>query len=369
MMRNRRSSTWFVVGLGILVGRSAIAQVASPAPTEGVVTMQETPDVYVIQPGDTLWDISRRFLGNPDYWPKLWSINDYITNPHWIYPGNKVVFRMGTLVEPPQVQLEAPTTTPSRQGYVAQTVQYTEEVEAECGPLKRFNTEAGAETFLAPGFVAPKADVQVYGTVAHARTSQTWLAERDRVYLKLNDPDEFNCGDVVLIFRRQQKNIRDPNQHRTQFGDLYRIVGEAKITHRYGDYDEAIVTTSYSEIYRGDLVGPVMPTAVEVEVKPPKGELTGTIVARLTEEATLPAVRETVFINRGRADGVRVGSSFYVIEHRDKHDNLDKSDPDLPPTIIGRIVVVRVDEYSSTAVVTDAAEPINVGDELAMSLK
>ena len=28
------------------------------------------PDTYTIKPGDTLWDLSGRFLNNPWYWPK-----------------------------------------------------------------------------------------------------------------------------------------------------------------------------------------------------------------------------------------------------------------------------------------------------------
>src|SRR3990170_8501697 len=45
---------------------------------------------YTIKQGDTLWDISSRFLKNPFLWPKLWQRNSYITNPHWIYPGNPI---------------------------------------------------------------------------------------------------------------------------------------------------------------------------------------------------------------------------------------------------------------------------------------
>src|ERR1035437_9153443 len=45
-----------------------------------------------VEKGDTLWDLSQKFLGSPWYWPKVWSYNPEIANPHWIYPGNEVRF-------------------------------------------------------------------------------------------------------------------------------------------------------------------------------------------------------------------------------------------------------------------------------------
>ena len=51
---------------------------------------KETEGVYTIKKGDTLWDISAKFLKDPFLWPKLWERNPYITNPHWIYPGNPI---------------------------------------------------------------------------------------------------------------------------------------------------------------------------------------------------------------------------------------------------------------------------------------
>lgn len=321
------------------------------------------PDYYTVQTGDTLWEISSAFLGNAFYWPRLWSINDYITNPHWIYPGNRIVFRMGTLLDPPSVELE---TMSAGGGYVDAQSDYSTS-DAECGPNVRFNQTRDARTYIAPGFLAQKDDLEVYGTVPKARGLQSMLSERDLIYLKVDDPDAFQCGDVVTVFRRVSKKVRHP-ETKEKYGSLYRIVAEAKIVHQEGKYVSAVLRQSWSEVERGDLVGPMLPVAVQIEVAEPKGDVVATLVARTNEESFSMAPGETVFIDRGREDGVRVGSSFYIYERRDEMLDIKREDDKLPLSVIGRLVVVRVDERTSTAVITDADRSLTVGNHLTQKL-
>lgn len=322
-----------------------------------------SPDYYTVQAGDTLWDISRTFLGNPEYWPRLWSINDYITNPHWIYPGNRIAFRLGTDFEPPSIELEAQKADP----FQPESLSF-EYPESQCGPDVRFTSTIDSTRYAATGFLAEEDDVEVSGEVYKARSGHYWLAEGNLIYLKMEDPEAYDCGDVLTVFRRSEKKVRDPHKKSTRYGAAWQVVGEARVVHRVDDMIAAVVRTSYKEIERGDKVGPLMPVQVELEVKAPQGELAGHIVGRPTHENVLVTTGETVFLNVGRADGARVGDSFHVVVQRDDALDLEEDDESLPESVTGRVVVVRVDEYTSTAVITEASRPIDEGDRVVQKV-
>jgi hypothetical protein len=325
-------------------------------------SVEEMNNIYVVQPGDTLWSLSAAVLGDPESWPELWSINDYITNPHWIYPGNEVVFTLGTLLEPPKIDLE----TTERRGFQPTEVRI-ETTDVNCGPDVRFDFPQNTGIFTVPGFISDPEELFTVGKVSRARKNKVFLVEDDLVYLELDNPEDFSCQekDVLTIFRRVKKRVPKADGWFSTYGSLYEIVGEIDVVHHYKNYVVGKIRSSYSEVQRGDFVSPYVPVIVQMEVAVPKGDLDGRIIEKLAQSKHLSTTRDTVFINRGSIDGVIEGQTFYVISQRDEF--IDKEDnKDMPPSVVGRILVVRVEDDHSVAVITDASRLLEIGDQISM---
>ncbi len=347
--------------LSLIAGLSQQAQAQDVLRITGLSPEQSAslPDQYIIQPGDTLWDVSSKFFGNSENWPKLWSINEQITNPHWIYPGNVIVFVPGTDIDPPDMSLQ-PGDLAVHEGYITPTV-YFEEGELECGPDLHFTEPLASAQYRAPGILEDGRKADILGKVYKARSAAFAQGEHDLVYLQLDDPGYADCGDVVSILRRKARKVKHP-EGGARYGALYEVAGEARILFIQDDIATAVLRRTYTEVVRGDLVTVRVPIHVELEVGVPHGSLEGVIVARLHQlETNTASTQEVVFLDRGRADGVRVGDSFFVVEHRDGYVDYKKEDTKLPPSVVARIVVVRVDEGSSTAVVVQANRVVDVG--------
>src|SRR5712691_6665898 len=61
-------------------------------------SIPEGASYHIIEKGDTLWDLAKRFLHNAYLWPQIWDANRYIKDAHWIYPGDPVIIPSVALV-------------------------------------------------------------------------------------------------------------------------------------------------------------------------------------------------------------------------------------------------------------------------------
>lgn len=74
----------------LMMGLCALSLALASGWTQAADLRPDHPESYIVQKGDTLWDISGRFLSKPWQWPEIWHANPQIQNPHLIYPGDQL---------------------------------------------------------------------------------------------------------------------------------------------------------------------------------------------------------------------------------------------------------------------------------------
>ncbi|HET9752660.1 MAG TPA: LysM domain-containing protein, partial [Myxococcales bacterium] len=182
------------------------------------------PDEYTIQKGDTLWDLSQKFLNNPWYWPKIWSLNPGIENPHWIYPGNKlhIVPGEGGPQAPAQVQEEQPgvdaeaRNAPEEQAGASPDVSVSPPSSPDLDVVRRNSREgnsalravsaSGKLAFTPPpavsarsgGLITPE-ELKSSGTLEASFEEKELLATYDTAYARFKGEAAVKAGDKLLV--------------------------------------------------------------------------------------------------------------------------------------------------------------------------
>lgn len=344
-----------------------------------------SPDEYTIQKGDTLWDISARFFDKPEYWPKLWSYNQYITNPHFIYPNNKVVFKPGSLTEPPSAEVVSPKPveplaageTPAAPGEVAAAP--TAPGETPAAPAgteapapgtaavpqgETAGAVAGTPSVVNSPMVTLREDAYItparenyLGTIVGSYAETFDLSEFDQVYLKLRDNGNAQVGDLFTVFREEKKV--------GGLGYLNRVVGVVEVKEINDRQITAQVRRSFYPLERGDKVREYYNAIHEVKIQEASNPVQGKIVERLSSETYDIGSGDVVYIDRGAHDGVEPGYEFLVLRRADRAERT--SPKFLPEEIVGRLVVVVARGNNSTAVVTYSNDALHIGDRIATS--
>lgn len=386
------------------VGPGEVLFEAQPSPDQPTGdAAAENLDAYTIQSGDTLWDICARLLGDPFYWPKLWSLNQYITNPHWIYPGNLLVFREGTETAPPQFEVTKPEAvalepTPA----MVEPVAMTEPVPIEPAPVPvapvtaetlqegfQIPTEAEppvaavavADPFaLTPieevarsyqinlrqeGFIS-EGQISPLGFVYKSEEEKNNLAETDEVYIRLSDPSQAQVGKKFTVFRTLRR-VKHP-QTRGYMGFLVKILAELQIQSVSGEIANAKVLTSYDYINRGDPITDYVDILKRVDLVPNSANLEGVIVESMVEGLSIMGNGDVIYIDKGTADGLSIGNTVDVVRSGDGLiDRGEDRDKMLPTEVVGRLVIVGAQERTATAVIVDSYDALVVGDKVRVA--
>ena len=344
---------------------------AKASPAEGGRTAVK--EDHTVIPEDTMWDLCARYLNNPWYWPRVWSYNPEITNPHWIFPGQQVRFYpSGEL--PGEIEaardFEVPETVPEDEEFV----DVEEDLVDWMGDRRPIRVKrVTALKIQRDAFVTPE-EFKDMGYIKGSREEKEYLSEYDPIYIWFTDPNAAQVGQKYMIVR-QMREITHPITG-DPVGFYIRVLGAVQVVHVSEDVATAIIATSLDPIFRGDKIAPWNPQLNKhIGPKPNSVELRGYIVdSRVT--ITEVGERHIVFIDQGSDSGVEEGNVFDVVRREDGRIPMTEGareigyvNKELPVEILGRVMIVDSRPTASTGVVMASLKELRIGDRVLMSVQ
>ena len=337
---------------GLLKGPATVARHWSKyqCPTE----IPDGATYYIIVKGDTLWDISRRFLRNPYLWPQIWNANRCITDAHWIYPGDPLII--------PEVAVMT-----DRAGEAGEGAGAGEEGLGKEGAGQQNLTEplipAIEETALqcAHYIVDDREDESLHLAGSEDGATKNAFGDRDILYLNKGSNSGVKAGDVYSL-RHVAYTVKHPDTNKT-IGTKIEPTGWARVILVQENTATVMIEQACMDIHIGDYLRPFEKLPIPLiarhippdRMTPPTGRITGTVVD-IAEDAMIAAERQLVTLNIGSANGIAPGNLFSV------YKIMYPSVP-TPRNVIGELVVVAVRERTATARVLYSRDAIMNGDK------
>lgn len=339
---------------------------------------------YNVQRGDTLWDLSQTFFGDPNYWPKVWSINkEEILNPHQVDPKMTIRFFPGSVDEAPtigiltQEKANEPTQTPQNLSIVdpSSSAEVSRQIQPPSVrpvgrippsmPLYRMGAvhkapiefqleRAGAvQSFHSPVqyMMLDKFPLNV-GKIEEAETGLNSAADFQYVFVELADG---NPRTMMVV--KEKEKLKE--------GVLVEIQGEIQVLDRVSDKRNlfrAIVKKTLSLVQVGaSLIDGAIPS---YDLSVGGDNRTGSPVQILGgiygSQMTVFGRNSYIFLGAGKKQGIQIGQSLSVFK------NLAVRVPGTKISYIGgatgRVKVIAADENVSTGYVVENQESIQKGD-------
>ncbi len=379
-------------------------------------------EAYTVVRDEWLFKISKRLFGSGFYYPKIWSLNSFITNPHYIEPGMVLNFSTGSASRAPEVRLgsfsqDEINATPGSIGNSNPTDlgNFGEEAKPgwldEKADLEKQNvyfqyaseetmddlSKAGEQALNREyeNYEPPRSDFDVvvpknYDKSGFDKNSRIYYSVKEGFYLStfistnivqdfgsLTDgPDEnifFTVLDKAYIQLDETMNVlpgdkfsiyssggKVKQQNSDREGYKYSIVGQIKLLRKIREKWEVEFIDIAGTPQRGDRI-----TAYTPKIE----RITRTYNSRLVEAAVLSTFQpmqtilgfgDVVYLDRGRADGVEMGNVFEVYGFKDRLTN--KNITDQPTYKLGELTIITLTDNFATALVTNSIRDFYAGD-------
>ena len=326
-------------------------------------SIPEGATYYIVVKGDTLWDISARFLGNAYLWPQIWDQNKYITDAHWIWPGDPLIL--------PKIALIAERA--GAEGAAGTPEGAAGEGEAGAGGAAGAGGVAGAalspvteETTLqcADYVVSDGEDKSLLVVGSEQGADKVALAERDIIYLNKGSNSGVKAGEIYSL-HHEAYAVRHPGSSR-RIGTKVETTGWVQVILVHENSAIAVVEQSCADIHAGEYLKPFEKVNVPLVIRrpaanrltPPTGKLNQYVVD-IAGNATIAAEGHLVTIDAGTEAGVAPGNVFSI--YRINYPSVPT-----PRNVIGELTVVAVRDRTATAKVTYSSDAIMIGDQIEL---
>lgn len=334
--------------LGLVAGSLLATQLLA---ADAGMLRPDHPDDYVVQRGDTLWDISGRFLNEPWKWPEIWQANPQVANPHLIYPGDRL-----TLVYidgEPRIVL-------NRAG--GGIVKLSPEIRSKALedaipaiPLEDINA------FLSRSRIVGSGELEAAPYVIAGASGHVITGAGDQLHAR----GSFASGEKNFgVFRSGQVFV-DPDTGEILGKEAIEIGGGRLIAEEHG-LGTLSVERSTKEIRIQDRLLPVMEQKITATFYPsaPQRDVSGVILAVEGGVANVGRL-DVVVLNRGAREGLEEGNVLAIKKAGEVvRDPVTRELVRLPATPAGVLMVFRVFEKLSYGLVLNAQHPIRVLDTI-----
>ncbi len=318
----------------------------------------EVPARYVVRRGDTLWDVTGRFFGDPFLWPRVWSYNPEITNPHWIYPEGAL--RLLPAAGTPQAAAAA-AAMPRRSPHV------------------RIGRASQGGVFLREEGFLDREALSESGEIVGSPADHMLLSTYDEAYVQFDaDQDERVAPGQEWTIFTEASGADAPDE---AAGTLVRIYGAVRVEtyDRERHTARATIIEALEPIERGHRIAAMPRRFDDVPARRNERDLRARIIASMRPR-TLLGEQQVIFLDVGSEQGVREGNRLFVVRQGDtwREDigsgalepgstaEVRRTPGEYPEEIVAEVRIVHVRPKTCTAIVTASTRELAIGDRAEM---
>jgi hypothetical protein len=331
------------------------------------------PERHVVVKGDTLWDISKKFLKDPWLWPSVWHINPNIRNPHLIYPGDVIVMyvvdgkpyitldgQAGVQPEGKSKQAVIPAKEPGLKVVKRSPSVRTSNIEKSIATIPM----SEIRSFLDRPRVVTEEQLENAPYIVSSYEEHLISSTGNRVYA-LNLTKPINSYNIV----RPGKEYVDPETDDV-LGYEAIYLADAKLLKIENDEDKPstlLITKAFREVLNNDVLIPGEERDQQFQFTPraPEEKVHGQIMSVFNGVSQIGQYM-VVVLNRGEDDGLAPGHVLAIkakgLTVDDKRQFFMFNNVDLPDERAGLMMVFKTYKKISYALIMDAYRSMHVND-------